>query len=100
MAQVSLSIGGYAYSVSCRDGEEAHLLRLAQAVDAKARQAAASVGGVSEIRQLLLASILLADEMQENQHVPPQTPPADLNELEQLAIRLEALALSLENVSA
>ncbi len=100
MAQVQLSIGGYTYAVSCRDGEEAHLLRLAQAVDAKARQAAAAVGGVSEVRQLLMASLLLADQVQEGAPAPVQTAPADLTELHQLAVRLESLAVSLENAAA
>ncbi len=101
MAQVSLSIGGYTYAVSCRDGEEAHLLRLAEAVDSKARQAAAAVGGVSEVRQLLMASLLLADQVQDGTpEAPPEGPKAalaDLAELDQLALRLEKLALSLEN---
>ena len=100
MAQVQLSIGGYTYTVSCRDGEEAHLLRLAQVVDEKARKAAAAVGGVSEVRQLLMASLLLADEMQEGGSTVAQATPADLAELDQLADRLEALAVSLENAAA
>jgi cell division protein ZapA len=97
MAQVSLSIGGYTYAVSCRDGEESHLQRLGQVVDVKAKQAAAAVGGVSEVRQLLMASLLLADQVEETSAAPSQAKSSDPTELERLADRLEALANSLEN---
>ena len=62
MASVELLIGGRRYPVTCRDGEEADLLRAAAMVDGKVAQAAASLGGMSEVRGLLLAALLLADE--------------------------------------
>ena len=36
MAEVTLSVGGYHYKLACRDGEEAHLQRLGEMVNAKA----------------------------------------------------------------
>lgn len=61
MADVRLSICGRQYDVNCADGQEAQLLKLAALVDEKAR----SVGGGTETRQLLYASLMLADEAQE-----------------------------------
>jgi cell division protein ZapA len=63
MAQVDLKIAGRTYEIACRDGEEAHLRQLADIVDGKAVQAGRALGGVNEARQLLLASLLLADEL-------------------------------------
>ena len=103
MAEVQLEIGGRTYPVSCRDGEEPHLLRLGQLVDAKANEAKAAVGTGGEMRQMLLASLLLADELFEARSMaggttPPAVPvPSDQSEVfEALAGQLEAVASKLE----
>ena len=44
MAEVTLSVGGYHYKLACRDGEEAHLQRLGEMVNAKAVEARSAVG--------------------------------------------------------
>ncbi|KTE17588.1 cell division protein ZapA [Sphingopyxis sp. H115] len=61
MADVKLTIAGRPYDVHCADGEEAQLIRLAAVVDEKAR----TMPGVTEVRQLLFAALMLADETQE-----------------------------------
>lgn len=61
MADVKLTIAGRPYDVHCADGEETQLLQLAAVVDEKAR----SVQGGTEVRQLLFAALMLADEAQE-----------------------------------
>lgn len=111
MAQIELKIGGNAYTVACRDGEEEHLTKIAEIVDKKAQDARQAVGGVSEVRQLLFASLLLADELDEARKAPPaaaapvpaSAPPAaepandeHASLLEDIAARLENLALHLE----
>lgn len=107
MAQVELKIGGNAYTVACRDGEEGHLTSIASLVDSKATQARQSVGGVSEVRQLLFASLLLADELEEARSkggAPSSADSANATAddahnaelLEDIAARLESLAARLE----
>lgn len=105
MAKVDLLIGGNSYSVACRDGEEATLLAAAALVDAKAQQAKRGLGGMSEVRQLLFASLLLADEIEEARRngrapAPAPAPAADTGLeaelLEDIAARLENLATRLE----
>lgn len=98
MADVTLEIGGRRYDVTCRDGEEPHLRRLAELVDAKAGQARAAVGGVNEVRQLLLAALLLADELLEARGgaAPAAVDPATADAIERLAARAERLAERLE----
>ncbi len=109
MAQIELKIGGNAYTVACRDGEEGHLTKIAEIVDKKAVDARQAVGSVSEVRQLLFASLLLADELDEARKGAPAAAPAPspapapqaqsdehLSLLEDIAARLENLALHLE----
>jgi cell division protein ZapA len=55
-------VNGRAYTIACDEGEEDHLKELASHVDAKAREVLASVGQVGDIRMLLMAALLMADE--------------------------------------
>jgi len=103
MAEVTLSVGGYHYKVACRDGEEAHLQRLGELVDAKATEARSAVGNASEVRQLLLSALLIADETLERRQggapAPPPAVPAHLTAaLETLAGRVELIATRLEKL--
>jgi len=105
MAEVSVEVAGRFYPLTCRDGEEAHLRLIAGLVDAKAKDAARAVGGVNETRQMLLAALLLADELNDRRlaDAPPNEPPSgpDLAPiLETLAERMESLAERLENKPA
>ena len=99
---VDLNIVGRVYPVACRDGEEESLRDAARLVDAKCREALAGLGTLSEARQFLFASLLLADQLIENRPdaVPPAPAPPDpelASRAEALAGRLESLALHLEN---
>jgi len=107
LASVELEIAARRYSVACRDGEEPHLQALAAIIDRKAREAAAAVGSMGEARQLLFASLLLADELQEARAGAPASAPSSASDpeedrlvaeaLESLADRVEALAQRLED---
>jgi cell division protein ZapA len=104
MASVDVEIGARSYSVACRDGEEPHLRSVAAMVDRKARDAAAAMGNMGEARQLLFASLLLADELKEVRAGGPaasvaeaEPDPAVADALERLAERMEMLAETLES---
>lgn len=100
MAQVSLVVGGRSYDLACRDGEEPHLLALGAMVDARFANAGRAVGGGSETRQLVMAALLLADELSElraGTRDPAQDEMA--KGLDALAERLESLAGRLEKES-
>ena len=62
-AMVDLTIAGRTYQVACRDGEEENLRAAARLVDGKSREALAGLGTLSEARQFLFASLLLADQL-------------------------------------
>ena len=101
MASVEVEIASRKYAVSCRDGEEEHLRSVAAIVDQKAHDAAAALGSLSEARQLLFASLLLADEIKELRAgiapAPSAEPdPAVADALDGIAQRMERLADRLE----
>lgn len=58
MGDVKLNIAGRIYDVHCEDGQEQQLIGLAAIVDEKVR----AMPGGTETRQLLFASLMLADE--------------------------------------
>jgi cell division protein ZapA len=102
MATVDVEIAARHYSVACRDGEEEHLRSVAAIVDRKAQEATDALGSLSEARQLLFASLLLADELKEYRAGRPPALPAEpdptiVAALERLAQRMERLAERLEN---
>jgi cell division protein ZapA len=63
MAQVSLTVNGRAFAVTCEDGQEARIRRLGQYIDAKIAEFVRSVGQVGEARLLLLSALVIADEL-------------------------------------
>jgi cell division protein ZapA len=98
VAEVDLEIAGRSYRVACRTGEEETLRHAAQLVDGKSREALAGLGVLSESRQLLFASLLLADQIIDNRAEEPGAAPdpALTGRVVRLAERLEQLADSLE----
>lgn len=105
MAQVTLRINGYAYTVGCKDGEEEHLHAMAGEVDRRIEGIKAAAGQSGEARMLVMASLLMADdlfEMSQARHSgaplpgPPSTDPQLTRRLGKLAKRAEEIALDLE----
>lgn len=97
MGQVGILIGGRSYAISCRDGEEQRLQGLAQIVNKKATDLQASLGQVSEPRLLLMAALLLADDLQECRDRLEDADPVALPLLlDSLTERLERAARALE----
>jgi cell division protein ZapA len=100
---IDLSIAGRTYQVACREGEEENLRAAARLVDGKSREALAGLGTLSEARQFLFASLLLADQLIDRDPgiaAAPQPGPPDpalVERAEALANRLEMLAVELED---
>jgi len=60
---ISLTVHGRSYQVTCDDGQESHLMKLAQHIDRKMAELEASVGQVGEQRLLFMSCLLIADEL-------------------------------------
>ena len=63
MAQVAVKINGYVYTVGCEDGQEAHLQAMVEQVERRITSIKALGGPNGEARLLVLASLLMADEL-------------------------------------
>ena len=70
MAQVSITINGRSYLVACDDGQEDHLQSLGGYIDEKVQQMIQQVGTAGPVggsRLLVLAALVIADELYEAQ---------------------------------
>lgn len=65
MARVSITINAQSYEIACADGEERHILDLAQVLDAKVGELVGAIGQAGEARLLAMAGLLMADELAE-----------------------------------
>ena len=65
MPLVNVMVNSRAYTIACDGGEEDHLKELAGHVDEKVRELVSTVGQVGDQKLLLMASVLIADELHE-----------------------------------
>jgi len=63
MGQVAVPVNGRSFTITCDDGQEPRIRRLTQYVDARVGEFVKSVGQVGESRLLLLAALVIADEL-------------------------------------
>lgn len=100
MAEVTLSVGGFSHVLTCREGDQERLLALGDIIDAKAKQAQSAVHSASEARIMLMAALLIADELQDKA-LPQaaQAPAIPESALDAIADRLETLAIALEKLA-
>jgi cell division protein ZapA len=66
MPLVNVLVNNRAYTVACDEGEEEHLRELARFVDGRVRKLVETVGQAGDARLLLMASLLIADELCES----------------------------------
>ena len=65
MAQVNVTINGRQYRMACEDGQEDHLMRLAQDIDDRIEQLRGNFGEVGDSRLTVMAALTVADELVE-----------------------------------
>ncbi|WDF71541.1 cell division protein ZapA [Novosphingobium sp. KACC 22771] len=98
MSRVELMIGGRDYAVACSPGEEDHVRMLGRIIEEK-MDSLPGATNQSEVRSMLFAALLLADELHElRQQVEQSADPAATDRLEAIAARLEQLAASIEDL--
>jgi cell division protein ZapA len=111
MAQVTVTINNRGYQIACDDGQEQHLVKLAGYVDKRVGELTAAMGQIGDMRLLVMASLLIADELADARKANEQqlktledekkkktnlTPEAE----EALAQGIETLALRIEEIAA
>ena len=108
MGQVVVRVNGRDFPLSCAEGQEARTRRLAQYVDSKIGAFAKDLGQAGELRLLLLAALVIADELSDAgealQQERNRTPAPEIavsasaaKEIAGLAERIEAIAAALES---
>ena len=65
MAQINVNVNGRSYAVGCDDGQEEHVGYLAEYIDKRVQELVGTVGQVGEARLMLLAALLIADDLSE-----------------------------------
>jgi cell division protein ZapA len=95
MGQAVISMGGRQYRINCRDGDEARVAGLGEELSARANRLTASLGVMPESQLLIMASLMLADELADARAgiAPPPPPPPviDITRLTRIVERLEGL---------
>lgn len=107
MPTLDVTINGRRHTVQCGEGEEGRLRRLAAYVDGRVRELAQQYGQIGDTRLLVLAALLIADELDDayaeikrlRQAASEQARESEARAaemVERLAERLERLAAELE----
>ena len=105
MAQVTLRINGYAYTLGCQDGEETHLEAMGAEVSNRIDGVRVAAGPSGEARMLVMAALMMADEIFELRTkveaaeagiVVPRTDTKLGRKLNRMAKRAEEIAENLE----
>jgi cell division protein ZapA len=110
MSQVAVTVNGRAFKIACDDGQEPRIRRLAQYVDQRVGEFVRSLGQVGEARLLLLAALVIADELSDANEALQQArsearaaeeealgaADAAASGVHEIAQRVEALAARLE----
>ncbi len=112
MSELSVTINGRNYTIACEEGQEEHIGRLADYVKVRVEELVESVGQIGDARLLLMASLVVSDELSdayaELAAVQAEADPATeaterqdtadsmAEKLERLADRAETIAARLE----
>ena len=105
MGQVTVTIRGRHYQISCDDGQERHIAGLGRYLDQQAEQVAATAKNtVSDALLLVMVGLLVADELNDANAAAAQktetTNAAKTKSERDLASALNALAERIEEVAA
>jgi cell division protein ZapA len=106
MGQVTVKVNNRDYVVGCDDGEEAKIAGLSGLVDAKVKDLVGKLGQVGEARLLLMASLLVADDLAlafeqiDGLRAELSRAREQIAQVEADALALEALNERLESVAA
>jgi cell division protein ZapA len=104
VAKVDININGRVFAVACDEGQEDRVRELAGILDSRARLLASqsTPGTVGETHLLVLAGLMLADELTEARALADNQPPGDEDQellvaaVDHLTDRIGVIAARLE----
>lgn len=103
MSQMEVMINGRNYAIACDEGQEEHIGRLAGYVKVRVEELVESVGQIGDARLLLMASLLVSDELSdayaELATVQSETSSDEKTQDEISAEKLERLAAQAEAIA-
>jgi len=93
MPEIIVNINDQDYAIVCDPGEEDHLKNLGSRIDFKVRELTKRFGKIGETRLMVMASLLIADEIHElNKKIDN-----DLTKINSLEAKLESKEKTIEN---
>jgi cell division protein ZapA len=100
MGQVVVEVNGRPYTMNCSDGEEEHLMELAQLLDSEVSAIKRGVGQVGDIRLLLMAGLVVADQVEGLRDARNGMRKQGAEQEDLVAERIEAAAKRLEALAS
>ena len=100
MAQVDITVNNQNFLIACEDGQEDRLLDLSKIVDEKVGELVAQVGQVGQTRLLVMAALVIADELVDLRETVKLTPVQNSDDtsvsavasIDELSKRIEKIA--------
>ena len=92
MPEVSIEVAGRVYRVGCGEGEEGHLIKLAELIDTEATRLTRKMGQMTEGRLMLMSALMLADKLAEDGGGVDEELQLKLAESQTAALEFEAKA--------
>jgi cell division protein ZapA len=106
MGEVVVTVNGRAFPLNCADGEEPRIRRLAQYVDGKIGDFVRTHGQIGEARLILLAALVIADELSDTSDLVQQERSRSTRGIEaadgsgEMAAGIRGLAQRIESIAA
>jgi len=97
LAQVAITINGKEYSLACDEGQQERIRAAGALLSAGVSRLSTQMGRVNDLNLVIMASVMLADDLIQEQSARQQETAPDL---EELAMALEYLADKLETVAS
>ena len=100
MAQVDVTVNNQNFLIACEDGQEDRLLDLSKIVDDKVVELAAQVGQLGQTRLLVMAALVIADELVDLRETVEQRPVQNSDETSASATAcIEVLSRRIEKIA-
>jgi cell division protein ZapA len=65
MAHVTVTINGRQYRMACEDGQESHLMKLAEDLERRIQELRGNFGEIGDSRLVVMAALTVGDELSE-----------------------------------